>query len=140
MERIAGRSKKISTPKIEKRINLIIDIQNNIKAQQSKGFEHWAKINNLKQAAKTLNFLTDNNITTYEELEKSVEKKHKDFDGISERIKDIENRINQTALLIKNIETYKRLKPIIERYKKSNNKAQFADKQRREIFLFEAAL
>ncbi len=139
-ERIAGRSKKISTPKIEKRINLIIDIQNNIKAQQSKGFEHWAKINNLKQAAKTLNFLTENNITTYEELEKAADKIHKEFDGVSEKIKDIENRINQTALLIKNIETYKKLKPVIDRYKKSKNKAQFAERHRSEIILYEAAL
>ena len=56
-ERIAGKVKG-------KRISLIIDIQNCIKAQESKGYEHWAKINNLKQAAKTLNFLTENNITT----------------------------------------------------------------------------
>ena len=139
-ERIAGRPKKISAPKIDKRINLIIDIQNNIKAQQSKGFEHWAKINNLKQAAKTLNFLTENNITTYEELEKAADKIHKEFDGVSEKIKDIENRINQTALLIKNIETYKKLKPVIDRYKKSKNKAQFAEKHRSEIILYEAAL
>ena len=139
-ERIAGRSKKISAPKIDKRINLIIDIQNNIKAQQSKGFEHWAKINNLKQAAKTLNFLTENNITTYEELEKAADKIHKEFDGVSEKIKDIENRINQTALLIKNIETYKKLKPVIDRYKKSKNKVQFAEKHRSEIILYEAAL
>jgi len=139
-ERIAGRPKKISAPKIDKRINLIIDIQNNIKAQQSKGFEHWAKINNLKQAAKTLNFLTENNITTYEELEKAADKIHKEFDGVSEKIKDIENRINQSALLIKNIETYKKLKPVIDRYKKSKNKAQFAEKHRSEIILYEAAL
>ncbi|MBQ2931755.1 MAG: relaxase/mobilization nuclease domain-containing protein [Clostridia bacterium] len=139
-ERIAGRPKKISAPKIDKRINLIIDIQNNIKAQQSKGFEHWAKINNLKQAAKTLNFLTENNITTYEELEKAADKIHKEFEGVSEKIKDIESRINQTALLIKNIETYKKLKPVIDRYKKSKNKAQFAEKHRSEIILYEAAL
>lgn len=139
-ERIAGRPKKISAPKIDKRINLIIDIQNNIKAQQSKGFEHWAKINNLKQAAKTLNFLTENNITTYEELEKAADKIHKEFEGVSEKIKDIESRINQTALLIKNIETYKKLKPVIDRYKNSKNKAQFAEKHRSEIILYEAAL
>ena len=94
----------------------------------------------MKQAAKTLNFLTENNITTYEELEKAADKIHKEFDGVSEKIKDIENRINQSALLIKNIETYKKLKPVIDRYKKSKNKAQFAEKHRSEIILYEAAL
>lgn len=78
-ERIAGKVKG-------KRISLVIDIQNCIKAQESKGYEHWAKINNLKQAAKTLNFLTENNITTYDELEKAVKQKQKDFDDISEKV------------------------------------------------------
>lgn len=132
-ERIAGKVKG-------KRISLIIDIQNCIKAQESKGYEHWAKINNLKQAAKTLNFLTENNITTYEELEKSVEQKQKDFDGISEKVKELERQINTTAMLIKNVETYTRLKPVMELMKKAKDKEQFTEKHRAEIILFEAAL
>lgn len=50
------------------RISLLIDIQNNIKAQQSAGFTHWAKLNNLKQAAKTMNFLTEHGINSYAQL------------------------------------------------------------------------
>ena len=42
--------------KENRRINLLIDIQNNIKAQESKGYEHWAKLYNLKQASRTLIF------------------------------------------------------------------------------------
>ena len=138
-ERIAGRARKITAPKTDRSINLIIDIQNCIKAQESKGYEHWAKINNLKQAAKTLNFLTENNITTYEDLEKSAERTHKNFDSISEKIKSVEKQINTTALLIKNVETYSRLKPVMEKYKKAKNKEQFKEKYRAEITLFEAA-
>ena len=78
-ERIAGKTRG-------KRINLIIDIQNCLKAQESKGYEHWAKINNLKQAAQTLNFLTENNLTDYADLESAVEQAHKDFDATSEAI------------------------------------------------------
>ena len=132
-ERIAGKVKG-------KRISLIIDIQNCIKARESKGYEHWAKINNLKQAAKTLNFLTENNITTYDELEKAVKQKQKDFDGISEKVKELERQINTTAMLIKNVETYTRLKPVMEQRKKAKNKEQFAERHQAEIILFEAAL
>ena len=52
----------------EKRISLIIDIQNNIKVQQSKGYEHWAKLHNLQQASKTINFLTEHGINSYEDI------------------------------------------------------------------------
>ena len=42
-------------------VSLLIDIQNSIKAQESPGYEQWAKIHNLKQAAKTMIFLTEHN-------------------------------------------------------------------------------
>ena len=86
-----------------------------------------------------MNFLTENNITTYEDLEKSAEQTHKNFDSISEKIKSVEKQINTTALLIKNVETYSRLKPVMEKYKKAKNKEQFKEKYRAEITLFEAA-
>ena len=72
-ERIAGRNPRKQQMQTERKgISLIIDIQNSIKAQESKGYEHWAKINNLKQAAKTLNFLTEHGLTSYAELEAKV--------------------------------------------------------------------
>ncbi len=52
---------------------LLIDIENSIKAAQSKGYEHWAKIHNLKQAAKTMNFLTENKIEQYADLVSRIE-------------------------------------------------------------------
>ena len=49
---IAGGSRPSRQPKQrDGRISLLIDIQNNLKVQQSAGFTHWAKLNNLKQAA-----------------------------------------------------------------------------------------
>lgn len=46
----------------EKGVSLLIDIENSIKVQENRGYEQWAKIHNLKQAAKTLNFLTEHQI------------------------------------------------------------------------------
>ena len=57
--RIAGRPSPSRQPKQRTgKPSLLIDIQNNIKAQQSAGYKHWATIENLKRAAETLNFLT----------------------------------------------------------------------------------
>ena len=53
--RIAGRSCPSRQPKqLTGRPSLLIDIQNNIKAQQSAGYKHWATIENLIRAAETL--------------------------------------------------------------------------------------
>ena len=120
-------------------INLLIDIQNNIKAQESKGYEHWAKINNLKQASKTINFLTEYNIKSYAELEQAAEKIHADFDAVSGKIKETEKQMNDTAVLMKNVNTYNELKPVYKKYRRSKNKSAFENKYRREIILFRTA-
>lgn len=122
-----------------RRINLIIDIQNCIKAQESKGYEHWAKINNLKQASKTLNFLTEHNIKSYEELEQATKKIHTDFDALSEKIKGTEKQMNDAAVLMKNVNTYDELKPVYDKYRTAKNKSAFENKYRREIILFRTA-
>ena len=125
--------------KENRRINLLIDIQNNIKAQESKGYEHWAKLYNLKQASKTLNFLTEHNISTYEELEQSARKIHASFTAVSEQIKGTEKSMSDTALLMKHTAIYDELKPVYTKYQRAKNKAAFAEKHRRELTLFEAA-
>ena len=43
-------------------------------------------------------------------------------------------------MLIKNVETYTRLKPVMEQRKKAKDKEQFAERHQAEIILFEAAL
>ena len=61
-ERIQGRNprkRQIQTGR--KAISLIGDIQDRIKLIDSKGYEHKAKLTILKEAARTLNYLTENN-------------------------------------------------------------------------------
>ena len=93
----------------DNRISLIIDIQNCIKAQESKGYEHWAKINNLKQASKTLNYLTEHNINSYSELESRIDETCKQFDDTADKFKSVERNLNDINILRKHISTYKAL-------------------------------
>ena len=138
--RIAGRSRPSRQPKQrDGRISLLIDIQNNIKAQQSAGFTHWAKLNNLKQAAKTMNFLTEHGISSYGELESKLTAISARRDTAHAEIKRIESRSAELALVMKHAGTYRQLKPLYERYRKSNDKEKFLRGHESEIILFEAA-
>ena len=123
----------------DKKINLLIDIQNNLKAQESAGFAHWAKINNLKQAAKTLNFLTEHGITHYEQLRGKLDEVVTDQDRLLSSIKEKEQRIADISLLIKHTAAYREYKPVYERYKKSSDKEKFLRGQESKIIVFEAA-
>ena len=138
--RIAGRSRPSRQPKQrDGRISLLIDIQNNIKAQQSAGFTHWAKLNNLKQAAKTMNFLIEHGISSYGELESKLAVISTRRDTVHAEIKRVESRSTELALVMKHAGTYRQLKPLYVRYRKSNDKEKFLRGHESEIILFEAA-
>ncbi len=137
-ERISGRRGRI-LPTERKGISLIIDIQNSIKAQQSKGFEHWAKVNNLKQAAKTLNYLTENNLLQYSDLDGKVAELRSAFSANSESLKEVEGRLREIQPLIKNLDNYRKLKPVWEEYSRIKNKPAFREKHQAELMIFESA-
>ena len=138
--RIAGRARPSRQPKQhDGKISLLIDIQNNIKAQQSAGFAHWAKLNNLKQAARTMNFLTEHGITSYGELESRLTAVTCRRDTALASIKDTERRMADLSLVMKHAATYRQLKPMYDRYRQSRDKEKFLRGHESEIILFEAA-
>ncbi len=140
-ERINGkRTRAAKAPKIEQKgVSLIIDIENSIKAQQSRGYEQWAKIHNLKQAAKTVNFLTENKIEKYTDLVARIDEITAASEQAAEALKGIERRLADMAVLIKNITTYQKTKPVYEAYKKAKNKEQFRAAHESDLILYEAA-
>ena len=139
-ERIQGRNpRKRQMQTTRKGVSLIIDIQNSIKAQESKGYEHWAKINNLKEAAKTINYLTENNLLQYADLEKKVEDIHGSYTRTGEELKRVEARLREVQPLIKNISNYQRLKPVYDAFQKAKDKTSFRSKHEAELVIFEAA-
>ena len=138
--RIAGGSRPSRQPKQrDGRISLLIDIQNNIKAQQSAGFTHWAKLNNLKQAAKTMNFLTEHRIDNYAQLTEKLSAITDNRNRVHAEIKAIEARQADLALVMKHASTYRKLKPIYEQYRHSGDKEKFMRGHESEIILFEAS-
>ena len=139
-ERIAGRaprrSRKQTTPK---GISLIGDIQERIRLIDSKGYEHKAKLTILKEAARTLNYLTENNLLQYDDLEKKVEDVHSSYDRTGKELKGVEARLREVQPLIKNISNYQRLKPMYDAFQKAKDKPGFKAKHEAELVIFEAA-
>ena len=139
-ERIAGRtprrSQRQTTPK---GISLIGDIQERIRLIDSKGYEHKAKLTILKEAARTLNYLTENNLLQYADLEKKVEDVHSSYDRTGKELKGVEARLREVQPLIKNISNYQRLKPVYDAFQRAKDKPSFKAKHEAELVIFEAA-
>lgn len=133
--RIAGGSRPSRKPKQrDDRIRLLIDIQ----SKQGAGLQHWAKLQNLKQAAKTINFITEHGIESYEELESKLAALTNTRDASLASIKEAESRIADISLIAKYATTYRKYKPIYDKYKRSPDKEKFLRGHESKIILFEA--
>ena len=139
-ERIEGRrTRAAKAPKRETGVSLLIDIENSIKAAQSRGYEQWAKIHNLKQAAKTLNFLTEHQISQYEDLTAKIEEIQTESEKAGDALKEVEKRLADMAVLIKNVSTFQKTKPAYDTYRKARNKDRYRAAHEGTVILHEAA-
>ncbi len=133
--RIAGASRPSRQPKQrDDRIRLLYDIQS-----KQGGLQHWAKIQNLKLAAKTFAWLEERGIDNYADLESKSASITEKRDSSHAEIKTIEARSAELALVMKHAATYRKLKPIYDQYRWSGDKEKFMRGHESEIILFEAA-
>lgn len=86
-----------------------------------------------------MNFLTEHGIGSYEELVEQCDAVAAASIRTRESLRDTEQRIADLALLGKQIDTYRKLKPVYDRYRESKDKEKFLRGFESEIILFEAA-
>ena len=86
-----------------------------------------------------MNFLTEHGFGSYEELEERCDAVAAASIRTRESLRDVEQQITDLAILGKQIDTYRKLKPIYDRYKTSKDKEKFLRGFESEIILFEAA-
>ena len=143
-ERINQRIKSIAIDRGPRRrsageISLRIALEDSIKAQQSAGYARWAKLHNLKQAANSLNFITEHQIDSYEGLESRLAEISAANDAAASALKDAERRLGDMALLIKNLSAYKQLRPVALELRNAKDKAAFRRQHESQLILYEAA-
>jgi len=132
----AGETKR---PAAVRGVNLLVDIQAKMQAGKGKGYERWAKVFNLKEAAKTLNFLVEHGVTDYGELEARADAAGQKFDSLSLRIRQLEGRMAENAQLKTHIINYSKTREVYKEYKKSRHKKEYLAGHAEEIARHEAA-
>jgi hypothetical protein len=144
-ERLAG--KRIDTPKpkiiaaamAENRPNMLIDIQSKMQQGKGEGYRHWATRFNLKEMSKTLIFLQENGIGSYDDLVMQAISASADFNGGLEKIKAAEARLADISELQKHIGVYGKTREVYHLYKVSGWSDDFYETHRADITLHKAA-
>ena len=71
--RLAKNRSKVKTPNhLSREARLYINISTYVTTGNREGFERWAKLNNLKEAARTFNYLSENNLLNYEDFQQHI--------------------------------------------------------------------
>ena len=131
--------KKKTFEKQKSRVNLLVDIREKLRDGKGAGYERWAKIFNLKQMAKTINFLTENNLLHYEDLEKKAQASTENFNQLSEEIKAAEKRMAEIAVTKTHIINYVKTYDVYTAYRKAGYSKNFYEEHTSDLLLHKAA-
>ena len=136
--RIAG-AKRIDTSR-DNSISLMIDIETAFKNIQGNtaGLEHWAVLQNLKNAAKTYNYIVENNLD-YDSFSAKLDACKIKSDDCRKRIKDIEKRIKEIDELAKNIDDFRTNKPVADKLETVVFKDKYRREHESELIIYTAA-
>jgi len=133
------KSKEPANPKSEKKVDLLLDMQQIVAKGKGAGYERWAKVYNIKQMSKTIMFMHEQGIHDYETLEKRTDEVSSRFKAVTSEIQAIDKRLNEIAALKKHISNYAKARDVFEAYKKSGYSKDFYEKHRDVLILRKAA-
>ncbi|AVQ95196.1 hypothetical protein DRA42_02435 [Ethanoligenens harbinense] len=120
-------------------IQWLVDIQAKMQVGKGPGYEHWAKLFNLKEMARTMNFLSEHGISDMEQLQQRVAELQSSFSDGLEQMKVADRRLKENSALRKNYADYLKTKPVYDAYRKSKRPDAYRDAYEADLLVYEAA-
>ena len=131
-DRLQVARAEIAAPK-QDGVQRLVDIEQKMAEGKGRGYERWAKIHNLKQAAKTLSVYQQYGFTSPEQLEAAVDTAYQKMRQTSGELKALETKLQGKRELRQQVLAYAQTKPIREGLKaQKSEKARAAYRQANE--------
>ena len=131
-DRLQVARAEIAAPK-QDGVQRLVDIEQKMAEGKGRGYEHWAKIHNLKQAAKTLNVYQQYGFTSPEQLEAAVDTAYQEMRQTSGELKTLETKLQGKKELQRQVLAYAKTKPARDGLKaQKSEKARAAYRQAHE--------
>ena len=118
----------------------LVDIQKKLSEGKGKGYERWAKTFNLKQMAKTMNFLSEHGFASPEEVDAALEAAISGQHAAGEKLKELESRITANKELMRQITIYRKTKPAHDGLKTAKKPERYREAFHADLTLYEAAV
>ncbi len=120
------------------RIHFLIDVERKL-SEKGKGYAGWAKTYNAKEMAKTVLFLQENKIESYQSLCDITDQADKKYHALRGEIKKREETLDTISELRNQIVSYVKTKDVYAEYRKHGYSKNFYESYRAEIELHKAA-
>lgn len=121
-------------------LRLVVDLQTNIKAQQSAAYAQKVKITNLKEMAKTVCYIQDHGYDTRDNLTDTLEDVSGKLADARKTLRGTENRIKELNEQIHYVGQYQARKSVQSQFLKSRNKKKFRQEHRDDLDLYNAGV
>ena len=119
---MAKNRNKIKAPRhLSREARLYINISTYVTTGNREGFERWAKLNNLKEAARTFNYLSENNLLNYEDFQQHVSDVDASVKAADQRITQINSELSTQKIIQKHCDSYRLCRKVIEDCKSAKN-------------------
>lgn len=123
----------------DKKLEFIKDIESKVLAGKGKGYVNWAKRFNAKQMAKTILFLQEHKISSYEELKAITDERSGKVRQLMDSMKAKEALLAENKKYQKAIIDYGRTRKTFVAYKKSGYSKKFYAEHEAELLIYKAA-
>ena len=131
-DRLQVARAEIAAPK-QDGVQRLVDIEQKMAEGKGRGYERWAKIHNLKQAAKTLSVYQQYGFTSPEQLEAAVDTAYQEMRQTSGELKTLETKLQGKKELQRQVLAYAKTKPARDGLKaQKSEKARTAYRQAHE--------
>ena len=117
----------------------IIDTSSDV-FQTSKGLLHWADMQNMKEASRMLNYLTTHNLNSEKDIESNATQTYNQRMIIVSKLNATQNQINELTDAIRLLRTYKKYKPVHDRYNQAIMKSKFQKENATELSKYDDAV
>ena len=130
---------KTKAPKhLSREARLYINISTYVTTGNREGFERWAKLNNLKEAARTFNYLSENNLLNYENFQQHISDVTDSVKAADQRIEEISTELGTQKLIQKHCDSYRLCRKVIEDCKSAKNPKAYRSKHQAEYQLHDS--
>ena len=123
----------------DKRLEFLKDIEAKLHEGKGKGYVTWAKRFNAKQMAKTILFLQDHKIESYEQLKEITDERGGRLQELKDSMKEKEEKLSENKKRQQAIIDYSKNRKVFEAYKKSGYSKKFYQEHESQLLIYKAA-